>query len=282
MNLNKKLGMFFFKNFNLFTYNLFNFFYKLLISKKKNFLLINNLINSGFEKTNIKIPDEIINKINDEINKQSIAKENFSKKFLINEKIKIEIDNILNNYLNDLIHELEYYYQNKVKLSYSEITRIYEADLDKEYNSNYFHTDGYLFTMFKVFINLQDVDKSHGPMQLFSLNDSKKFFSLNKKNIENFRIKPNNDTGINHHLNTGPKGSVSVVMTPEILHKAGNPEKDLKRDILFLEFVVIPKKNEKIIKDINEKNWNGDNHISKIVSKPGSHRELIRSFLSYL
>ena len=282
MSVNKKLGMFFFKNFNLFTYNLFNLFYKILICKKKNFSVINNLVNKGFEKTNIKIPDEIIDKINTEINKQSIEIENYRTKFLINDVIKLEIKKIVNNYLSDLINELEYYYQNKIKLSYSEITRIYNADKDKEYNSNYFHTDGYLFTMLKVFINLQDVEKIHGPMQLFSYKDSKKFFSYNIKNIENYRIKPGSSNNINCSQNTGSKGSVSAVMTTQVLHRAGNPEGDLKRDILFLEFVVIPKKNLEIIYDINQKNWSEDNYISKVISKPGNHRELLRSFFSYL
>ena len=282
MNINKKLGMFFFKNFNLFTYNLFNLLYKILISKKKSFSLINSLVNKGFEKTNIKIPDEITDKINTEINNQSIETENYRTKFLINDVIKLEIKKIINNHLGDLINELEYYYQNKIKLSYSEITRIYNADENKEYNSNYFHTDGYLFTMFKVFINLQDVEKIHGPMQLFSYKDSKKFFSFNIKNIENYRIKPDSSNNINYFQNTGSKGSVSVVMTPQVLHRAGNPERDLKRDILFLEFVVVPKKNLKVIHYINQQSWCKDNHISKIISKPGTHRELLRSFFSYL
>ncbi len=201
---------------------------------------------------------------------------------MINDVIKLEIKKIVNNYLSDLINELEYYYQNKIKLSYSEITRIYNADKDKEYNSNYFHTDGYLFTMLKVFINLQDVEKIHGPMQLFSYKDSKKFFSYNIKNIENYRIKPGSSNNINCSQNTGSKGSVSAVMTTQVLHRAGNPEGDLKRDILFLEFVVIPKKNLEIIYDINQKNWSEDNYISKVISKPGNHRELLRSFFSYL
>jgi hypothetical protein len=282
MNLNKKLGMFFFKNFNLFTYNVFNLLYKIVISKKKSFSKINNFITNGFEKTDIKIPDDIIDKINTEINSQPIKKKNYSKRFLINDKIKLEIEKIVNNHLSCLIDELEYYYQNNIKLSYSEITRIYNADTNQEYNSNYFHTDGYLFTMFKVFINLQDVEEAHGPLQFFSYKDSKKFFSLNIKNIENYRIKPDSSNNINYFQNTGYKGSVLAVMTPQVLHRAGNPERDLKRDILFLEFVVIPKKKAKIINDLSQKNWNKDNYISKIVSKPGTHRELLRSFFSYL
>ena len=53
-----------------------------------------------------------------------------------------------------------------MKLSYIRINRNHGYLSEEEKFSNYFHTDGYIFTFIKFFINLHDVENHHGPMEL--------------------------------------------------------------------------------------------------------------------
>ena len=48
--MKKLLNFIFFYNTNLLKYNLFNFFYKILISKSKNFVYINDYLKNGIVK----------------------------------------------------------------------------------------------------------------------------------------------------------------------------------------------------------------------------------------
>ena len=63
-------------------------------------------------------------------------------------------------------------------MSWAGITRNHSIQNENEYFSNFFHTDAYVFTMVKFFINLHDVDENSGALELIPKNQ--KFHSLKK------------------------------------------------------------------------------------------------------
>ena len=50
LNLDSTLGIYFFNNLNAFSLNIYNYFYKKIIFKKKNLNLINSFINQSYQK----------------------------------------------------------------------------------------------------------------------------------------------------------------------------------------------------------------------------------------
>ena len=101
--------------------------------------------------------------------------------------------------------------------------------------SNNYHVDYYIMNYFKMFINLQDVDETQGPMNLYSKKNSKKFVTANNyKDRSNYNLKNEKELGV--IKNTGSKGDLFICSTPQCLHRASSPEIGKKRDMLFLTF----------------------------------------------
>ena len=283
---NKPLSIKFFNNTNVFIYNLFNFFYKKTIFTRKNLNLIKDFIDNGYQKLD-SIPEDTINKINALIKKQS---PNNLHNPLFRYEINSEIENIVKGMIKDnfpkVINEIEECYRASMKLSYVRINRNHGYEDDKERFSNYFHTDGYVFTLIKFFINLHEVTEKHGPLELIDQKSAKKFLKNNYKTNE-FRIfldKDNNETGA--FKNTGKKGSVLIARTPELLHRATKPRLHFFRDMLFLEFVLIPKELENnnifsICEHTPEYLSKLHNPISQNISKIKGIRNTIKTFFKY-
>ena len=193
-NINIFLGKKIFNNLNLFTYNLFNFFYKLLIVKERPDY-IKNWIKNGYQKFE-KIPDKYIDKLNNNLSNQeelisnnlnSIKENGFFKFEIINEN-KNDILNIIKEPLKPLLGNLKTYYKSDIILSNMNIRRNYNIESNSEKYSNFFHNDAYLFTLIKIFINLQDVTIGHGPLQFIKQEDSRRALKANNKNIIKNRL----------------------------------------------------------------------------------------------
>ena len=83
-----------------------------------------------------------------------------------------------------LFQELEEYFNHKITIAEILVKRnfplgessYYRNQLrtkDMEPYSNYYHVDFYVNTFFKMFINLQDVEKENGPLHIYNIQSSK-------------------------------------------------------------------------------------------------------------
>ena len=139
----------------------------------------------------------------------------------------------------------------------------------------------------KIFINLDNVNENQGPLNILKYPISKK---TKKKLIENNYRLPDDKIKIDEELffiNTGKKGSVLIVDSTNVLHKAGIPKKNNHRDMLLLEFVIVPKDNANSFYLDENKNdldfyLRDDNIFSKSEAKLKSKFELIKKFLKII
>ncbi len=255
-NLNWFLGVKLFKNANFFSINLFNHFYKKNICNHK--LLEENLINDyhhkGYAKLN-RIDEKLISDINTELKSQNLKKKQTNQiNFKITPKIFEIVKKIINKDLGESLRHLENYYNQKLILAHLTISRNYETP--KNYNdenyyvskkvepySNFYHTDGYVFNMFKIFINLQDVSENEGPLHLVKKDKADKFIKLKKfYSREKYLRSEESDKKVEDCVfkNTGKLGDTLICNTAELIHKAGDVSLNEKRDILFMSFVASP------------------------------------------
>jgi hypothetical protein len=246
--LNYYFGRKFFRNFNPLSYNLFNLIYKKNISNK--FYFTNNFISSyhklGFAKLG-RVDDQNINKLLISLKKNNpniYPGSSFSYNYKIEKDTMEIIKKIIDLKLTKKLEVLERYYNLKIALVHLKITRNYydpNSNFVENY-SNFFHSDGYLFNLFKIFINLEDVDESKGPLTIVKKEKSKEFinfYSYDKRKYCSIVDQTDNF----FYKNLGQKGDVFLCNTTELLHKAGEIEKNKSRDMLFLEFVAYPFEN---------------------------------------
>ena len=172
------LGRYFFNNLNLLTYNLFNFFFKnFLFNKKSDYL--KEFVNGGAQKVS-KIPSKSIDELNNILFLQEKKiKENLNigesyYDYEITPEIKEKVFDFLEGPLSKLVEELKKYYT-QTFLSRIQIRRTFNTKSNKESYSNYFHVDGYICMLQKIFINLQDITKNHGPLRYIKKTDAKNF-----------------------------------------------------------------------------------------------------------
>ncbi len=282
------MGKKIFNNLNLFTYNLFNYFYKRIIVKEKP-EYISEWITNGYQKIQ-KVPNDYINNINENLKDQYNVIENNQKDinkngyfwFEITDKIKDNILKIINEPLQPLLKNLKIYYNSDIILANINITRNYNIEKKTEKFSNFFHNDAYIFTLIKIFINLHDVDKKHGPLRFIKNKDSKSVIKKDFNNIKLNRLDHITQEDLVNH-NIGLKGEVFICDTTKIIHSAGIPESNQFRDMLFLEFCAYPKKKDiaSIDKNIIKQQNFPNSIISKSISKPVGFRKLINCFFSY-
>ena len=314
LNLDSTLGIYFFNNLHAFSTNMYNFLYKKIIFQKKNLNLINSFISQGYQKIG-KANIDYIEQVNEQCKKQNPQKKSDSStfRFEVNEKMIEIVKKIIVENCRDYINELEKCYASNIKLSWVGIVRNYHHSSEKDIYSNYFHTDGYNLSLIKMFINLHDIDENHGALQIVKKNYSKKFiknFYMKNKNgkinsirwlfnsilnqsqkIYKFRrIFLDQSTKVPQEMiyeNLGKKGDILIADTTGVIHRAGTPNKDHHRDILFLEFVALPY-DSKADKDLFslEKNYKNiffdvDNWFSKKIGKPYGLKNLIKQFFLY-
>lgn len=278
------LGRYFFNNLNLLTYNCFNYFLKnILFNKKSDYL--KEFINEGAQKVS-KIPSKFIDELNNLLFLQEKKiKENLNRSesyydYEITPEITEKVFDIIEGPLNKLIKELKKYYNTDIILSRIQIRRTFNTKSDKETYSNYFHVDGYTCLLQKIFINLQDISKIHGPLRYIKKKDAKKILKVNKPNINRIDNIDQLDF-INH--NVGQKGDVFLCNTTDLIHAAGVPTQGNKRDILFLEVCALPKRNTNLNVSYNIFDRKvPEEDLTKIIAKPKGMKNLIKCFFRYL
>jgi hypothetical protein len=278
--VNSNLSPSFFGNGNLFSYNIFNMFMKKNIFNKM--YRNNNQAIYGFEKNGYvklnSIPEEQINELNALLIKYNTPKvdENYCYNFTINAQILDKVKNIIDQNFSIFLKNFSNFYNMKIKLGYIQIKRNYPIpqNYTKEAYSNFFHCDAYTLNLFKIFINLQDIDETNGPFTLVKKEKAK--FFIKKSNYKNRFLYDETKVADCYFVNTGKKGDTLLCSTTEIIHKAGDVEKGKYRDILFLDFVAYPFDENHCLNDNNEALINGD--IVRKIAKPKGIKELIKLY----
>jgi hypothetical protein len=308
LNLDNSLGLYFFDNLNLFSINIYNYLYKKIIFRKNYLKLTKNFINEGYQKIG-KANIDYINEIKHECEKQNPKEsDNSTFKFKNNEKIVHIIKKIILESCSDHIKEIESCYKSNIKLSWFGIARNYNHSPDIEMNSKFFHTDGYNLSLIKIFINLQNVNKAHGALQIIKKNYSKTFIKNSK--IKNEKVNTNSLVSLYKYIfnrssrtinpnqgheipeemifeNLGEIGDILIANTTELIHRAGIPYENHHRDVVALEFIALPhdlnleKDFFSLEKDYKDIYLDTDNWFSKKIAKPNGIRNLIKQFLLY-
>ena len=178
--INKYGGTFLFKSPNTLTYSLFNYFYnKYVINLNEADEEIKDFHENGYLKPNLNFKNEAVKLMKTLDESRSISHKS-SMQFLLNEDSKEIIRNILRSpKFQALKNKIEKYFNLKLYLINAMVSRNLPLDKKIEHNtnvySNNYHVDYYIMNYFKMFINLQDVDETQGPMNLYSKKNSKKF-----------------------------------------------------------------------------------------------------------
>lgn len=295
-NINKSFGVKLFKNPNTLNYNLFNFFYKKFIADKNNEDQLIAYHNLGYIKPNIDSKNLAIflsNKIkSNNVKKIKEISNDYSTAFEIDDEMKKEIKNHLYDNFKDVIGALKRYYKNDIAVLNVQIKRNYgikdvgyysqkERNKKFEYFNMYYHCDYYTMNYFKLFINLQDISLSDGPLTFYSINDTKKFVLKSKYKSRNSYNTLSLDNEIK---NSGKLGDCLILNTPQCIHKAGIPKYGNYRDVLFVNFVALPKKIDDIFyfeKDYEDEVWGLSRSLVKKYSKPKSLRETIKLYKDF-
>jgi hypothetical protein len=240
--INYNLGLLLFKNSNLFSLNLYKYFYKKNICNLN--LLSNGFINSYYQNGYSKLGSASPNHIEELKHLLSLQKPTINEEYLFHYKITPEIyeiiKKILNNDLKKKLNLIEKYYNNKLFLAFLTISRNYPSQKIEESYSNFFHTDGYVYNMFKIFINLHDVNEENGPLTLVKKEYATDFLKKFKyKNRDAYQKSEKENSDI-FYKNIGKSGEMFLCSTTELIHRAGDPASEHHRDMVFLNFVASP------------------------------------------
>ena len=153
---------------------------KLILNKNKLPEFIEKFDKDGF----VKILPNFKNEINDLINNLEI--ENDKKNippylFKIDDIVKNKVFDILEQINKQYISYLKKYFNSDILPAYICLRRnayYKKENLDQELFNDNFHNDAYLFTHFKLFINLNDISDENGPMKIVPKQKTKNFLKL--------------------------------------------------------------------------------------------------------
>ena len=289
-NINKNYGLKIFNNPNTLNYNLFNLFFKRNVASFKDDQELTNYHNLGYLKTKVD-SSSLANFLKEEIDKEKVTFNEKSTFFKINYEMKNKIKDHLRSNFRESIKKFEKYYKNNVAVASVEIRRNFGLKNIDYYNNTvrskeaehfnmYYHCDYYTMNYFKLFINIDDVDKTKGPLNFYSIKDTKKFIKeSNYKSRTNYK----NTELPNVIINQGKKGESLFLNTPQCVHKAGIPSYGKYRDMLFVSFVATPEKIDDIFhyeKDYYDCIWQCKNDLPKKFSKPKNIRETFNLYKS--
>ena len=241
-HLKNNLNLFLFRNQNNFLYNLFNIIYKFLRCNKIDLnKFIINFINQGYSKSK-KISLSEIQDIKDYLhNCKKTTKENLIE-YEVDEILELKLKNIFLNNFSEEVENFKNYFNSKIFVTHAKIFTNFGYSQNEEKKIQYFsenyHTDNYIFTYFKLFINLEKVNLDKGPLHFIPKTKLKKFikdtkyknrYSYNDKNIDDLVFK-----------NVGDVGDSIFVNTTQNFHRAGIPENGKSRTIILFHLNAIP------------------------------------------
>ena len=284
----KKITLIFFSNQNYITYNIFNRIFKLIKCKSNSEnQLVNNYIKNGYSKSK-KVPEIDVEELNKLLeNSEKTFKDNVTN-YTLNDKIKKKIKFIFfQNFCND-IEEFKKYYSSDILITNIKvcINHSFEKNKSKEiqfYSENY-HTDNYLFTYFKLFVNLEDIDKSKGPLHFIPKNRTRQFIKQSRyKNRYNYSDHYDDNLVFK---NIGKSGESIFFNSAECFHRAGVPDTGFQRKMLMIVFNAVP---DEIKNDyfFLERKYKNDifclDHWSRIFGKPNgiinTYKFLLKFFI---
>ena len=291
-SVNKYGGTFLFKSPNTLTYSVFNYFYnKYIINLNQADDEIKFFHKNGYLKPNLNFKNEA-NQLLSTLDENRSINHKAKIQFLLNDNSKDIIRSILKSTkFQTLKDKIESYFNLKMYLINVAVSRNFPLDKKIEHNtnvySNNYHVDYYIMNYFKIFINLQDVDETQGPMNFYSKKNSKKFITSNKyKNRSNYELKNEKELGV--IKNTGSVGDLLICSTPQCLHRASSPEIGKKRDMLFLSFAVTSETDNpnndlfSFEKNFYHDIWSNGNRLRKILCKPKSARKQFSIFKKFI
>lgn len=283
--VNKDFGITFFKNPNNLYYNIFNHYLR------KNIVSVTtemeNFHKEGFFKNNFNISSELdglcdlMNSQNPQRNEKNIFL------YTLNHEIRSEVKKILINNFSPIIEEFKKYFRQNISVIDVQIKRNYSLEnielqnksKQVEFFNNFFHCDHYIGTYFKLFINLHDVGNEHGPLEAFSIENTKRFVKeTHYKSRHQYA-----DSKLDYMFkNTGKKGDSLFCSTPLCLHRASVPEKGLFRDMLFITFAASNKNQTNDLfgfeKDFEKSIWSHENTLRNKLCKPAGARKTFKVF----
>ena len=289
-NLKRTIAIKAFKKRKALKYILFDKLYSIFILNRKNIPeFVNNYDKEGFVKISPKIDKELKNLksnlvISNDKNKIKLmhGEEKLNNKppfyFDINDNVKNSIDEILKKLEKSYIFDLKKYFRSEILPAFICLRRnefYKKQDLDHELFNDNFHNDAYLFTQFKIFINLNDIGEKNGPMRIVSKKNTKKFLdSIGYTGRQNYNEKKDTIS----YSNVGKSGDGLIFDPTNCFHKAGVPDQNYKRDYLIITYVCIPDCQKNLYTtDIYKYN---QNELLRL-SKPTKLNQTLKLFLNF-
>jgi hypothetical protein len=287
-NFNQTKGVTFFKNPNNLYYNIFNYYLRKKIvsitNEMKEFHYEGYFKNKFNISNDLNILKRLLNQQNPERNKKNIFL------YELNLDVRNEIKRLINNNFSQITNEFKKYFKRNISIIDVSIKRNYSLEnfdlvnksKEVEFFNNYFHCDHYIGNYFKLFINLHDVSEDHGPLEVFSIQNTKKFVSeSNYKNRNNY----NKLNSKYLYKNIGSHGDSLFCSTTMCLHRASVPKEKKFRDMLFVTFAA-SKLNQSdnlfhFEKDYFESVWRKGKKLRSILCKPIGIKRTFKNFINF-
>ena len=146
----------------------------------------------------------------------------------------------------------------------------------------YFHCDANTLNYFKLFISINDIDKTQGPLTFYSIPDNRKF--LKKSNYKSRNNYIDIELGCIKQ-NVSKRGESLFISTPQCLHRAGIPEYGKHRDILVVVLIATSEKINDYFhyeKNFYDEIWNrGGTSLQRVFSKPIGFRGAFSNYKKF-
>lgn len=283
--IDKFFGVICFNNLNPFSYNIFNFYIKKKILSK-NFKTSEECLlkfnKYGFCRIK-NFNQDTLKKINEELQIQNPKRDTNNRfQYNLSSKLIELIKKIIDEDCGRLLKDISNYFNSNIYLGHALITRNYNYDPKKgESYSSYYHCDGYLNTYFKILVNLSDVTEDMGPIHVINKEETKENVGLLKYNSRNLEKESNIKSNV--FKNVSKLGDGLLINTTECLHKAGIPNKEKHRDMLYLVFCAYPEKSNNIyhFEKIDKSIWKPYSSLVKKLAKPHGFKNIFNLYKNF-
>ena len=192
----------------------------------------------------------------------------------------------IKNNAKDYLGEVKDYFNNNVFVTNVILKRNFYSEEAKktELYNNFYHNDAYVFTHFKLFVNLMDMNEGTGPTHVYSIAETKEIIKKSNSYKRNSLLGGLSINGIKPYKHMGKKGECFFCFTSQCLHKAGIPHKENIRDYLVITFCSYPNKSNDLFHYENEYSdqiWNGNSQLSTKLAKPYGYKKLFTLYKSF-
>lgn len=279
--IKQKIGILLFNKRKALKYIFFDKIYSAFILNKKNLpKFLDDYNTDGF----VKIFPNFKEKLNELINSLIIEDNQKTEPpyyFKINDEIKNKLNDILDIINKEYLISFKKYFNSDILPAYVCLrrnTKYKKTDLKNELFNDNFHNDAYLFTHFKVFINLSNISDQEGPMKIVSKKKAKDFLKhINYEDRQNYNEENENFS----YSNKGKIGDCLFFDPTNCFHKAGMPEENCKRDYLIITYVCIPRKTSLINELIKTDIFKYENNKILSLAKPTHLLQTLKLLFNY-